>query len=41
MVRAGEAGGALDQILKRLVEYLDEVEELRSHLKSALIYPAI
>ena len=41
MVRAGEAGGALDQILKRLVEYLDEVEELRNHLKSALIYPAI
>ena len=41
MVRAGEAGGALDQILKRLVEYLDEVEELRSHLKTALIYPAI
>ncbi len=41
MVRAGEAGGALDQILKRLVEYLDEVEELRSHLTSALIYPAI
>ena len=41
MVRAGEAGGMLDQILKRLVEYLDEVEELQSHLKSALIYPAI
>ena len=41
MVRAGEAGGALDQILKRLVEYLEEVEELRSHLTSALIYPAV
>lgn len=41
MVRAGEAGGSLDQILNRLVNYLEEVEELRSHLISALIYPAI
>ena len=41
MVKAGEAGGALDQILKRLVEYLEEVEELRSYIVSASIYPAI
>ena len=41
MVRAGEAGGSLDPILNRLVNYLEEVEELRSYLISALIYPAI
>ena len=41
MVKAGEVGGALDQILKRLVDYLEEVEELQSYLISALIYPII
>lgn len=41
MVKAGEAGGSLDQILNRLVNYMEEVEELRSYLISALIYPAI
>ena len=41
MVRAGEVGGALDQILIRLVDYLEDVEELRSYLISALIYPCI
>ena len=41
MVRAGEVGGALDQILERLVDYLEDVEELRSYLISALIYPCI
>ncbi len=41
MVRAGEVGGALDQILSRLVDYLEDVEELRSYLISALIYPCI
>ena len=40
MVKAGEVGGALDQILLRLVEYLEDVEELRNYLISALIYPA-
>jgi len=37
MVRAGEVGGALDQILTRLVDYLENVEELRSYLISAPI----
>jgi len=41
MVRAGEVGGALDQILNRLVDFLEDVEELRSYLISALIYPCI
>ena len=41
MVRAGEVGGALDQILSRLVDYLEDVEELRSYLISSMIYPCI
>jgi len=41
MVKAGEVGGALDQILERLVDYLEDVDELRSYLISSLIYPCI
>ena len=41
MVRAGEMGGALDQVLKRLSEYLARAKELRDSIVSALIYPAI
>ena len=40
MVKAGEMGGVLNQILERLVEYLESAEELRSYLKSSLIYPS-
>ena len=39
MVKAGEVGGALDQILERLVDYFEEVEELRNYLRTSLIYP--
>ncbi len=41
MVKAGEVGGALDQILERLTEYMENAEELRSYVVSALIYPCI
>ncbi|MFH1964474.1 MAG: type II secretion system F family protein [Acidobacteriota bacterium] len=41
MVKAGEAGGALDLILIRLIEYLEEAEELRNYFTSSMIYPAI
>ncbi len=41
MVRAGEVGGALDQILERLVDYLERADELRSYLISSMIYPCI
>src|SRR5437899_1344334 len=41
MVRAGEAGGVLDVILGRLVEFERSADELRSYLVSALIYPAL
>lgn len=41
MVKAGEMGGVLDHILERLLEYLENAEELRNYVSSALIYPAI
>ena len=41
MVRAGEAGGALDIVLLRLTEFMERAKELRETVKSALIYPAI
>src|SRR5262245_60133359 len=41
MIRAGEAGGVLDAILGRLVEFERSSDELRSYLISALIYPGL
>ncbi len=41
LVRAGEISGTLDQILTRVVEYLENVEELKNYFVSSLIYPAI
>ncbi len=41
MVKAGEMGGAMDQILERLREYLESAGEMRDYLISSLIYPAI
>lgn len=41
MVRAGEAGGALDIVLKRLTEFLERSQALRETVTSALIYPII
>ena len=40
MVRAGELGGLLDEILKRLAELLEKQARLRERVKSALMYPA-
>ncbi|HWP00149.1 MAG TPA: type II secretion system F family protein [Methylococcus sp.] len=41
LIRAGEAGGALEDVLERLTEYLDRSKELRDTVSTALIYPAI
>ncbi|QLQ32452.1 MAG: type II secretion system F family protein [Candidatus Thiothrix singaporensis] len=41
MVRAGEAGGSIDDALGRLVDYMTRAKELRGTVISALIYPAI
>jgi type IV pilus assembly protein PilC len=39
MIAAGEAGGILDGILKRLAIYIEKAVKLKSQVKSALIYP--
>lgn len=41
MIRAGEAGGVLDVILERLVEFERSSDELRSYLITSLIYPCL
>lgn len=39
MVRAGEAGGVLEDVLRRLGDYLQSSQDLNDVVKSALIYP--
>jgi general secretion pathway protein F len=41
MIRAGEAGGSLGEVLTRLSEYLESSQELKDTVSTALIYPAI
>lgn len=41
MIRAGEAGGVLDPILARLVEFERAADEMRGYLISSLIYPCL
>jgi general secretion pathway protein F len=41
LVRAGEAGGALNEVLARLADYLENAEKLAEQVKSALVYPVI
>jgi type IV pilus assembly protein PilC len=39
MIAAGEAGGILDKILKRLATYIEKAVKLKSQVRSAMIYP--
>jgi type IV pilus assembly protein PilC len=39
MIAAGEAGGILDDILKRLATYIEKAVRLKSQVKSAMVYP--
>ncbi len=39
MIKAGEAGGALETILQRLADFLESAEALRRKVQGALIYP--
>jgi general secretion pathway protein F len=41
MIRAGEAGGILEGVLRYLAEYLESSQALKEDIKSALIYPMI
>ncbi|MBU0700226.1 type II secretion system F family protein [bacterium] len=41
MVRSGELGGTLNEVLSRLADYLEKEEELKGKIVSALSYPLI
>lgn len=41
MVRAGEAGGILDEILKRLASQVEQDAMMRKKVKSAMMYPTV
>lgn len=41
MVKAGEAGGVLEEVLRRLSEYMEKISALRRKVIGASIYPAI
>ncbi|WP_426270178.1 type II secretion system inner membrane protein GspF [Dyella kyungheensis] len=40
LVRAGEAGGSLEDTLRRLADYLERSQQLRGSIINAMIYPA-
>jgi type IV pilus assembly protein PilC len=41
MVRAGEEGGILDEILKRLATQVEQDSSIRKKIKSAMMYPIV
>jgi type II secretory pathway component PulF len=40
-VSAGESSGALEAVFERLAEHMEQTAELRSQVRSALLYPAL
>src|SRR5215475_11629988 len=41
MIKAGEAGGALEVILRRLAEFQERSESLKRKVKGAMVYPIV
>jgi type IV pilus assembly protein PilC len=41
MIKAGEAGGALEVILQRLSEFKEKAQSLKRKVKGAMIYPVV
>ena len=41
MVRAGEAGGILSEVLLRLADFLESRQRLNAKVRSALVYPSV
>lgn len=41
MVRAGESSGNLDNILNKLISYIQRTEKVKSQIRSASLYPTI
>jgi len=40
MIRAGESSGSLETVLIRLADFMDQQEELKGKITSAMVYPA-
>jgi type IV pilus assembly protein PilC len=41
MIKAGEAGGALEAILQRLADFKEKSQTLKRRIKSAMVYPVV
>ncbi len=41
MIKAGEAGGALEVILRRLADFQEKAESLKRKVKGAMVYPIV
>jgi type IV pilus assembly protein PilC len=41
MIRAGEAGGALDEILERLASFVERDHAIQKRIRSAMMYPIV
>lgn len=41
MVKAGEAAGAMENILERLAEFLEKAAKMAGKVKSAMVYPTV
>lgn len=41
MIKAGEAGGALEVILRRLAEFSEKAQSLKRKVKGAMVYPIV
>jgi type IV pilus assembly protein PilC len=41
MIKAGEAGGALEVILRRLAEFQEKAQSLKRKVKGAMVYPVV
>jgi type IV pilus assembly protein PilC len=39
MVRAGEAGGIVDEVLRRQAEFMEKAEKIKGKIKAAMFYP--
>ena len=41
MVKAGEAGGALEAILQRLADFKEKSQTLKRRINGAMVYPVV
>ncbi len=41
LVRAGEASGAMEEVLNRLAEYIEKAEKMKKKVKAGMTYPVV